>query len=103
MAHLGGELSSAVQPAELAAPGGPELEAVAQHTVDGKPPFQVTQPLGHMIGSCTLRHAGGVHLHIPVTLVSTRPCIKSKSDGHCTVGSSRLKLGSSNRLMCCVP
>ena len=70
--YLGGELSSAVQPAELATPGGPELEAVAHHTVDGQPPLQVTQALGHMIRSCTLCHAGGKHLQKATVLVSTR-------------------------------
>ena len=56
--YLGCELSSTVKPTQLAPPGGPELEAVTHHTVDGQPPFQVTQALGHMVGPRTLHHAG---------------------------------------------
>lgn len=65
LCYLGSELSSAVKPAELTAPGGPELEAVAHHTVYGQAALQVTQPLGHVVRPGTLHHTGCKHLHAP--------------------------------------
>ncbi len=56
-ANLRRELCSAVQAAQLAAPGGPELEAVAHHAVYGQPALQITQPLGHVVCTRPLHHA----------------------------------------------
>ena len=56
-ANLRRKLCSAVQAAQLAAPCGPELEAVTHDAVYGEPALQVTQPLGYMVCTGPLHHA----------------------------------------------